>query len=300
VRFSKKTTGSIITPEFLKISATAMMATTTLTFPSNFNINDPFASSMNNDGTTTILAYGALLSEASSRLTFPDLKNFRHVQVRGLRRVFAHPHLFLLQTTAGLIDPTETMAFASLSAERVVVDSDSSSSTSSSSSSSSSFVAAAFDVVMDDEQKRAFVKREVSYDFVSVPYYNLKAAEESLLNRRSDEKPNGQGVICVASTDERQGAAVVELLSQLPKPLPITSIWHWPRNSGLLPANVYLRHCLLAIEKSGSAAARESFFKDTYLVDRITTLEHYLSDPIVLEQVMKSRPPPELATRFGG
>jgi hypothetical protein len=282
--------------------------TTTTAFPWNHassssssssskNSNDAFASSTNVDGTTTILAYGALLSEASSRLTFPKFQNFRHVQVRGgLRRVFAHPHLFLLQS--GLIDPTETLAFASLSAEFAVTDIiDSSSSSSSSTSSSPSFVAAAFDVVMDDEQKLAFMKREESYEFVSVPYYNLINQSR----QQKPSKPDGHGVICVASTDVRQGADVVEqLLAPLPKPLPISSIWHWPRDSGLLPANIYLRHCLLAIEKCGSVAARSSFFKDTYLVDRTTTLEEYLCNPIVLEQVMNSRPPPELATRFGG
>ena len=251
------------------------MTTTTTAFPLNHasssssskNSHDAFASlSTNNvDGTTTILAYGALLSEASSRLTFPKLQNFRHVQVRGgLRRVFAHPHLFLLQS--GLIDPTETLAFASLSAEFAVTDIIDSSS-SSSTSSSPSFVSAAFDVVMDDEQKLAFMKREASYEFVSVPYYNLINQ-----NRQQEpSKPDGHGVICVASTDARQGADVVEqLLAPLPKPLPISSIWHWPRDSGLLPANIYLRHCLLAIEKCGSVAARSSFFKDTYLVDRTT------------------------------
>ena len=38
----------------------------------------------------TILGFGSLLSEASSRTTFPDLTNFRLVRVRGWRRVFAH------------------------------------------------------------------------------------------------------------------------------------------------------------------------------------------------------------------
>ena len=34
-------------------------------------------------------------------------------------------------------------------------------------------------------------------------------------------------------------------------PQKIPSVWHWGRDSGLLPASVYLRHCLLAAEKAG-------------------------------------------------
>ena len=31
----------------------------------------------------------------------------------------------------------------------------------------------------------------------------------------------------------------------------VPSVWHWAPDSGLLPASVYLRHCLLAVEKAG-------------------------------------------------
>ena len=53
--------------------------------------------------TTTIIGYGALLSERSSRLTFPNLVNFRYVKIKGYRRVFRHPHLFLLKQYYQLI-----------------------------------------------------------------------------------------------------------------------------------------------------------------------------------------------------
>ena len=36
---------------------------------------------------TTILGFGSLLSEQSSRLTFPDLENFRLVRVPNYRRL---------------------------------------------------------------------------------------------------------------------------------------------------------------------------------------------------------------------
>ena len=50
----------------------------------------------------TFLAYGALLSERSARLTFPQLRNFRLARVQGYRRVFAHPHFFLISQVACL------------------------------------------------------------------------------------------------------------------------------------------------------------------------------------------------------
>ena len=38
----------------------------------------------------TIVGLGSLLSERSSRTTFPNLENFRLGRVHGYRRVFAH------------------------------------------------------------------------------------------------------------------------------------------------------------------------------------------------------------------
>ena len=39
----------------------------------------------------TILGFGSLLSERSTKTTFPDATNFRLVVVNGYRRSFAHP-----------------------------------------------------------------------------------------------------------------------------------------------------------------------------------------------------------------
>jgi hypothetical protein len=86
-------------------------------------------------GPLTILAYGALLSERSAQLTFPKLRNFRLARVQGYRRVFAHPHFFLI--SQGIVDPTSSKRIASLSAERC--------------DGSPGFVVGAFDVDMDDE-----------------------------------------------------------------------------------------------------------------------------------------------------
>lgn len=190
----------------------------------------------------TILGYGALLSESSSKLTFPDLQNFRHVRVKGMRRVFAHPHLYLIRQ--GIVDPSQTLKLASLSAEPASDDNN------------VSFIVAAFDVLLDDEQRANFLKREPEYKVISTPYYAL----------HDDSVPSGEGVICVASQDT--ALSDVEIPSSLG---PMGGVWHWARDSGLLPANVYLRHCLLASQKAGEVAY-DSFLNDTYLADRTMTL----------------------------
>ena len=229
-----------------------------------------FPAALQNDK-VTILAFGALLSESSSRLTFPDLRDFRLVLVRNFRRVFAHPHLFLVSN--GLVDPSQTLNLASLSAEP---------------SDRCSFVAASFSVKLDDSQRRKFLQREEEYNITSVRFYNLED------DANPNAKPIGEGVICLASTD----AEIPEsILGRLPSSLPYQNLWHWPEDSGLLPADIYLRHCLLAVEKAGNHAM-QSFLHDTYLVDRNTSLATYLEKN--RDRVMASRPPPELATRFGG
>ena len=62
----------------------------------------------------TIIGLGSLLSERSSRTTFPNLKNFRLARVTGFRRVFAHPAAIFFER--GIAD-LDTLQMASLSAE---------------------------------------------------------------------------------------------------------------------------------------------------------------------------------------
>ena len=64
--------------------------------------------------TLTVLGLGSLLSERSSRLTLPDLTNFRLVRLHNYRRVFAHtPSVFVKRGIADF----DTLEMASLSAE---------------------------------------------------------------------------------------------------------------------------------------------------------------------------------------
>ena len=121
----------------------------------------------------TILTYGGLTSEASARLTFPDLSHFRLVRLHGLRRVFAHPHLFLVRRR--LIDPTQSLQLASLSVEPA---------------NGCSLAAFAFDVELDDNQRLAFMEREVEYKITTWPFHALNAA--------ADDAPQSVGMRCGA------------------------------------------------------------------------------------------------------
>lgn len=91
---------------------------------------------------TTILGFGSFLSETSSRLTFPDLENFRLVRVPDYRRVMQHPASIFFQR--GIAD-VGRRDWCSLSAEP---------------NAGSSFVACAFEVVFAGEQRAAYELRE--------------------------------------------------------------------------------------------------------------------------------------------
>ncbi|CAJ1954492.1 unnamed protein product [Cylindrotheca closterium] len=225
---------------------------------------------------TTILGYGSLLSEASARVTFPDLSNFRLVRLRGMRRVFAHPHLFLV--SEALVDPATSLCLASLSTEPC-------------NDMEIGFVAAAFDVSLDEEQRLAFVKREPDYSIMTAPYYDIDGHGDK---DHSTEK----GIICIGcKNDDKLPAFLDEPRSQLAAVG--RTVWTWKTDSGLLPADMYLRHCLLAVNKAGEKA-EQSFLDETYLIDRETTLREYLSRDGNEERVMGSLPPKRLLERFNG
>ena len=253
------------------------------------------------EGPTTILSYGALMSQPSARLTFPDLRNFRLVRVRGYRRVFASPHLFLIRR--GVVDPHATLRLATLSAEPVPKNTDKSNCNGGSEGGAmrrTSFVAAAFEVELDAEQRAAFVAREPEYAFAAVPFEPLSptavVTEPGAAAAATECSDDNLGVLCIASTDaalrrhRRIGA---------PADFGLSSIWHWHQDSGLLPCDVYLRHVLLAVRKAG-AAAEESFMEDTLLCDRRTTLAQYLATSAQQDAVMCAEPPLDLAARFNG
>ncbi|CAK0798866.1 unnamed protein product [Prorocentrum cordatum] len=219
-------------------------------------------------GGITVVGFGSLLSERSARGTFPDLAGFRLARVRGHRRVFRHPAGIFFER--GIV-PKDTLEFSSLSVEPCE---------------GSSIVVAVMDI--PDMDMDALAKREEEYDLVETPFEHVDSAE-----------PAGSGLMCLPAVGdvdafvEKWGAArFQESYGQWG----IKTIWGWGPDSGILPCPVYLRHCVLAAQKAGTAAL-ESFLDDTFLADRTTTIRAYLASR---PDIMETLPPPSLLERYNG
>ena len=127
------------------------MSTSSLT-PKIFNEYD-LDKYFQKDEEITIIGFGSLLSEKSSRGTFPDLKNFRLVKVEGYRRLFQHPAFIFF--------------------DRGIADSERMSSLSTEPAEGCSFLAVAFE--MAGETKEAWLKREEEFSFSLAPYSTLNS-----------------------------------------------------------------------------------------------------------------------------
>lgn len=229
-----------------------------------------------------ILGFGSLLSERSSRLTFPNLQDFHLVRVSNYRRVFAHPaSIFFQRKIANL----ETLEFSSLSVEPCE---------------GASFVASVFSVPNNDNNmldangvpSAAFREREEEYSIIPVSYQELAGGTTS-----SHDESTSTAIICTRSTDEaylQQWGQ--ERFDEYYAKYGIHTIWGWKPDSGLRPCAVYLRHCYLAAASMGKVCL-DSFLDETFLVDRVTTIREYLEKN---PHVMETRPPLELAERYGG
>eukprot|EP00546_Thalassionema_frauenfeldii_P016340 CAMPEP_0178896538 /NCGR_PEP_ID=MMETSP0786-20121207/1235_1 /TAXON_ID=186022 /ORGANISM="Thalassionema frauenfeldii, Strain CCMP 1798" /LENGTH=241 /DNA_ID=CAMNT_0020566965 /DNA_START=70 /DNA_END=795 /DNA_ORIENTATION=- len=235
-------------------------------------------SNSNSEESITILGIGSLLSERSSRVTFPNLSNFRSGRIPNYRRVFGHaPSVFFQNGIAN----SDSLEMASLSAE--CVDDDA----------SSGFICAIFEVpndmmMKDGTPSMAFLEREEEFDIASVSYIDFTA---------EGEKRREGGILCTRSTDEsyikRWGQKRFE---EKYAKYDMKTIWGWKPDSGLRPCAPYLRHCVLAAKAIGEECY-DSFLDETFLVDRTTTIRSYLdSNP----QIMATEPPPALRERYGG
>ena len=217
--------------------------------------------------TLTVLGLGSLLSERSSRTTYPRLTNFRLARVEGYRRVFGHPAGIFFERG---IANAETKEFSSLCAEPCA---------------GASFICTVFETPNDSpEEWAAFVKREEEFQLVTVPYRGLDGS-------------TGEGLLCCRSTDDayiKQWGQ--ERFDAFTHALPVKTIWGYAEDSGLRPCAVYLRHCCLAAQKLGDVAYA-SFLDETYLADRKTTLRSYLAEP---PEVLTTEPPESLRERYGG
>lgn len=224
--------------------------------------------------TLTILGFGSLLSERSSRMTFPDLKNFRLARLPKYRRVFGHPASIFFQRN---IANMETLEMSSLSVEYVSED-------------YAGFLCAAYEVakhgMMDDGMPSlAYLEREEEFDIQPVMFFDLTT------------NSTGEGICCLRSTDENyiQRWGKQRFDDHFTR-YGVDTIWNWPYNSGLRPCALYLRHCYLAAQNMGTECF-ESFLDETYLVDRKTTIRDYLiQHPAVLD----NKPPPDFVERYSG
>lgn len=224
----------------------------------------------------TLLGFGSLLSERSSRTTFPELENFRLGRVPNYRRVFGHPaYIFFKRGIAN----KDTLEMSSLSAEYC--------------EGHPGFICSIFEVPNDDMMadgvpSPAFLEREEEFNIVEVPYFELG--------------DDGQGqpkkaILCTSSTDKeyvsRWGR---ERFDKQFVHYGINTIWGWKPDSGLLPCQVYLRHCYLAAKSMGDECFN-SFLDETFLVDRKTTVREYIEKhPFILDVT----PPPEFVGRYSG
>lgn len=230
----------------------------------------------------TILGFGSLLSEKSSRSTFPNLTNFRLGRVKNYRRVFGHPASIFFQRG---IANMETLEISSLCAEFC--------------GGHEGFICSVFEVSNEKGEfssiesnefvpSMAFREREEEFEIILVPYLEKESSSS-----HHDKK----GILCTRSSDENYLILWgKERFQNNYGNYNIGTIWNWKEDSGLKPCAPYLRHCVLAAEKMGKECF-DSFLDETYLVDRHTTIRQYLKEN---PSVMETLPPPELAERYGG
>lgn len=172
------------------------------------------------DDDITILGFGSLLSEKSSRTTFPTLKSFRLGRVLDHRRTFAHPASIFFQRN---IAKLETLEMSSLSVEY---------------KKGSSMVCSVFEVPNEGlaaadapgdnfVPSQAFLEREEEFEITKVDY-------EEIASSGSNEQEIKQGVICRRSTDEAYIARWgQERFQKNYLDYGIKTIWGW--NEGIRP-----------------------------------------------------------------
>ncbi|OQR89978.1 hypothetical protein ACHHYP_20239 [Achlya hypogyna] len=212
-----------------------------------------------------IIGYGSLLSELSARSTFGHhVSHFRLARIKNFRRVFAHPASIFFQR--GIARP-ETQEISSLSAEPCE---------------GCSFTISVFEI--PEDQLPGFYAREEEFKIETVAF----------------EEVNGrvnQGLMCCRWTDaEYIEARGQDAFDKLYKVYGLETIWGYGSDSGILPCRVYMRHCILAVQKLGEDVY-DDFVNNTFLSDRKTTIKTYLAEN---PSIMHELPPPHLASRYSG
>lgn len=208
------------------------------------------------------------------RTTFPASTNFRLARISGYRRVFAHAAAIFVER--GIAD-MPSKQICSLSAEPCE---------------GASFVCTVFEV--EDEGMDRFREREEEFDQVTVPIRPLSAITPS---PSFPPQPEVTGLMCCRSTDEAYIRTWgEERFIRKYRTNGLDTIWGYGPQSGVRPCAVYLRHCVLAAERTGEACL-SSFLDETFLVDRVTTIRQYLAK---YPEIMSTPPPASVADRYGG
>ncbi|KAF0686325.1 Aste57867_21864 [Aphanomyces stellatus] len=212
-----------------------------------------------------ILGYGSLLSEVSARSTFGEsLRNFRLGRVKNYRRVFALPgSIFFREKIANMA----TKEIAGLCVEP---------------SDGSEFIVSVFEV--PEDQLPAFHKREALFTIRSVPFEESNGTTDTALMClpwNDDDLIASRGQTFF---DERYAVHGLD------------KVWGWGPESGILPCRVYLRHCILSVQKLGQDV-HEDFVSNTFLGDRRTPIKDYLAE---FPDIMNAVPPPSLVNRYSG
>lgn len=218
------------------------------------------------DGYISIAGFGSLLSERSSRSTFPDLKNFRVGKLKGFRRVFAHVAPIFFER--GIAKP-ETKEISSLSVEPCEGE---------------ELIVTVFEI--QKSEVPSFLERELEFRFLAV------------LPETLEGKPfTNPAVLCARYSDEEffnvRCKGRKEIYDQHYGRYNIDKIW----SDDILPCRTYLRHCVLAAKNLGDEAYN-NFLDHTYLGDRNTTIQEYLGT--TGSGIMEEEPPESLKTRYGG
>lgn len=190
----------------------------------------------------TVIGYASLLSIQSIRRIFPNSYNIRLVRINNHARCFNS--VGTLSLSKGLVSSrNKNLAHAAMIFRPDI-----------------SILTLAFDLNEDD------YSHYISYEF----RYDLKEVECEIIE--TGEKI--YAIACYENVDHNINIKSIGLdnLLDLYKKYNVSAFWHVE----ILPADIYLRHCIAAAKMLGENVL-ENFLATTFLSDRYTNLYSYIS-----------------------
>ncbi|GAB5353508.1 hypothetical protein AAMO2058_000042000 [Amorphochlora amoebiformis] len=195
--------------------------------------------------------------------SFPSLTNFRLGKLRGWKRVFSHPAAIFFERKIARLN---TMEIASLSIEPCK---------------DSEFYVSLFEI--PSSEIPAFYDREEEFQIQPLPVRELLTGNTVT------------ALACTRGSDrlfiERWGE---ERFNKKYREIGIDTIWNV--KGPIYPCRVYLRHCVLAVQKQGKDVL-DDFLDNTFLYDRKTTVRQHLASG---SDILAEKPPPSLSNRYNG